>query len=484
MSHRLSKSKFLSASQCSKKIWLEIHENEKSTPLSESQESIFESGINVGELARSYFPNGEIIDLEHYDVDNGLKKTILISKDNPYAIYEGFFLYDDVIIRPDILKNNFDGTWDLIEVKSSTSLKSENIVDLAIQNYVINSSHIKIKNSYLMHINKNCIYPDLTNLFSFIDLSEKIKPFVNEMHNNLSNLREILRSSEPKVDIGAHCNKPYVCDFKQYCWQHIPEYSIFNIPGLYMKKKEQMYKNDIVKISDLNDNYSFKSKEKKFIDSFLTKSPLISKYEIRQEINSLIYPLYFLDFETYGSPIPKFSGMKPFQQYPFQFSCHILYKNNTLEHIEYLHQDQSDPRKGVINELIKACGKSGTIIAYNASFEKGVINKLSSQFPEYSQKLNTLIGRFWDQLVIFRKYYCDYRFKGSNSIKSVLPVLVPELSYSKLKISDGSQAQIGYKKMIELPNGEEKKNLTRELYEYCKLDTLAMVEIHKHLLKI
>ena len=224
------------------KIWLEIHKNEKSTPLSESQESIFESGIKVGELARTYFPNGEIIDLEHYDVDNGLKKTISLLNDNPSAIYEGFFLYDDIFVRPDILKNNFDGTWDLIEVKSSTSLKSENILDLAIQNYVINSSHIKIKNSYLMHINKECIYPDLTNLFSLIDLSNKIKPFVNEMHNNLSNLREVLESSEPKVDIGAHCNKPYACDFKQYCWKHIPEYSIFNIPGLYMKKKRRCIK--------------------------------------------------------------------------------------------------------------------------------------------------------------------------------------------------------------------------------------------------
>ena len=484
MNIRLSKSKFLSASQCSKKIWLEIHKNEKSTPLSKSQESIFESGIKIGELARTYFPNGEIIDLEHYDVDNGLKKTFSISKDNPSAIYEGFFLYDDIFVRPDILKNNFDGTWDLIEVKSSTSLKSENILDLAIQKYVINSSDIKIKNSYLMHINKECVYPNLTNLFSLIDLSEKIKPFVNQMHNSLSNLKGILESSEPKVDIGAHCNKPYLCHFKQYCWKHIPEYSIFNIPGLYMKKKEEMYKNDIIDIADLNDDFSFKEKEKKFIDSYLTNLPIISKSEIREEINSLIYPLYFLDFETYGPPIPKFKGMKPFEQYPFQFSCHILYEDNTLEHIEYLHQDQTDPREEIINELIKVCGDFGTIVAYNASFEKGVINKLSSQFPEYNQKLDLLISRFWDQLLIFKKYYCDYRFKGSNSIKSVLPILVPKLSYSKLKISDGSQAQIGFKKMIELPNGQEKKNLVRELYEYCKLDTLAMVEIHKYLLKI
>jgi hypothetical protein len=177
-------------------------------------------------------------------------------------------------------------------------------------------------------------------------------------------------------------------------------------------------------------------------------------------------------------------GLQPYSQYPFQFSCHILDDNNNLEHIEYLHYDKTDPRESLIIKLIQAVKNEGSIIAYNAPFERGVINKLSEQFPKYKNDLDAINRRFWDQLVIFKKFYTDYRFKGSNSLKSVLPVLVPHLKYSDLEIQDGSQAQVGWRKMILITDEKEKQKLYKQLLEYCRLDTIAMVEIQNVLNKL
>ena len=480
-SYRLSKSKFLSAFQCEKKLWLEIHDKDKATPISEVQKSVFDQGHYVGELAQTYFPGGFLIESDYLDIPLGIKNTLSAIKANPKSIYEGFFQYDDVLVRPDILKNNNDGTWDFIEVKSSTKLKPENIRDVAIQTYVLQGSDIKINKSYLMHINTDCEYPDLSNLFTLVDLTSEIEPFISNMNLSIENLRKMLSQSIPDIHIGKHCTKPYNCDFRDYCWKDLPDYSIFNIPGIYTSKKEELYKSGTISIDDLSSDYILKDKEKRFIDSYKLKSPIINRKAIASELSALEYPLYFVDFETYGSAVPEFEGLSPYNQYPFQFSCHILDDRNNLEHAEYLHYDKTDPREPLIIKLIETLKDKGTIVAYNASFEKGVINKLSEKFPKYKEELGLINRRFWDQLVIFKKFYTDYRFKGSNSLKSVLPVLIPNLKYSDLDIQDGSQAQVGWRKMISAADDKEKQKLYNQLLEYCKLDTLAMVEIQNFL---
>ncbi|MBU0520367.1 DUF2779 domain-containing protein, partial [bacterium] len=164
---------------------------------------------------------------------------------------------------------------------------------------------------------------------------------------------------------------------------------------------------------------------------------------------------------------------------PFQFSCHILDKDGNLTHPEFLHDDETDPREPLLKALMEAIGSSGSIIAYNAGFEKRILNDLARWFPQYKELLFQWTLRFWDQLVIFRKYYSDYHFKGSNSIKSVLPVIVPSMSYSGLAVPDGTAAQITWNEMIRLPDGPEKQTLYNNLLQYCGQDTLAMVKIHE-----
>ena len=477
--YRLSKSKYLSAFQCEKKLWLEIHDREKATPIDEIQQAIFSQGHHVGELARDVYPGGTLIDSDYLDIPKGIEITQDELAKNPPSVFEAFFQFNDVLVRPDIMINNGDGSWDFIEVKSSTTLKPENIRDVAIQAYVISGCGVKIRKSYLMHLSRECTYPDLNNLFELEDLTEQMEPFTQEMDNSLENLRIMLAEKQaPDISIGGHCTKPYNCHFREHCWQDVPEYSVFNIPGMYFDKKEELYENSIIKLEDVPADTSLNNKQKEFMDSFNSKAPVINEAGIKMELDKLQYPLYFLDFETFGPAVPRFDGLHPYEQYPFQYSCHIVDANQELSHKEYLHTDITDPRLPLLIALIDTLEKQGTIIAFNAGFEKGVISKLSQQFPEYVKELEAINERFWDQLDIFRKHYTDYRFKGSNGLKSVLPVVVPGMGYSNLDVQEGSQAQVVWKQMTNLPDGEEKGNLIQHLLEYCRLDTLAMVEMH------
>ena len=287
----------------------------------------------------------------------------------------------------------------------------------------------------------------------------------------------------PDISIGARCNKPYNCHFWEHCWQDVPEYSVFNIPGLYFNKKEELYGKGIIKLGNIPAEIGLKNKQKEFVDSYNSKTPVINEAGIKMELERLQYPLYFLDFETFGPAVPRFDGLHPYGQYPFQYSCHILSSDNILTHAEYLHTDTGDPRLPLIASLIDTLKEKGSIVAFNAGFEKGVISKLAEQFPEYTEKLTAINDRFWDQLNIFRKYYTDYRFKGTNGLKSVLPVVVPGMGYSSLDVQEGSQAQLVWDQMISEKDEKKKGELIQHLLEYCRLDTQAMVEIHQVLMR-
>ena len=176
--------------------------------------------------------------------------------------------------------------------------------------------------------------------------------------------------------------------------------------------------------------------------------------------------------------------MHPYEQFPFQYSCHVAETSGSISHSEYLHVSETDPRKPLIESLLEAIGDTGTIIAYNAAFEKSVLTKLGQWFPDLSEKLNSISDRLWDLLIIFRKYYIDYRFGGSNSLKNVLPVIVPFMSYADLDLKGGTEAQSEWNAMIQLPGGDEKCKMIKNLKEYCGQDTMGMVEIHKYLHEI
>jgi hypothetical protein len=482
---RLSKSKYLSGLQCPKRLWLKIHTPDKATPITNAQQRMFDQGQEVGKFARNQFPHGLLIKTNPTNLNQAVEDTKNAIANGANIIFEAAFLFKNIIVIADIIEKMPNKSWNIIEVKSSTAIKDEHIEDVALQKYILEKKRLKINKTYLMHINKECIYPNLTNFFVLEDITPYTKLKSQDVSNNLEHCQTILQQkNELNTLIGEQCNDPHECPFKSYCWKEIGNKSVFDIPRLNKFKKRELRLGNIMSLDQLPADYSLSELQWSYVSRILNNKKEIDNKAIQNELAKLTYPLYFLDFETDNPAIPRFNSSQPYQHFPFQFSCHILQKDKSIVHREYLHTDESDPRWDFAKSLFNTIGLNGSIIVYNKSFEASVLKKLAARFPDYSHQLLSMIDRLWDLLDIFKNYYKDPRFGKSNSIKSILPILVPELSYSSLAIQKGDEAQSIWNKMIKTTFKLEKERMMENLKNYCELDTLAMVEIYKKLLEI
>ncbi|MCG3660892.1 DUF2779 domain-containing protein [Aliarcobacter butzleri] len=489
----LSKSLYTKGIQCPKALWLKKYKPSVLTLPDEQAQAIFETGNIVGNLACQLFPDGkEVPYTTNYDeMISTTKKWI---KEGVSNIYEATFNYQGILIMVDILKVEDDGV-SIYEVKSSTEVKDIYLHDVSIQYYVLKNLGFKIKSANVIHINNEYTRGDdldINQLFKIVDVTNEVISLQSNIPNILKKFKTYLedRENEPNIDIGKHCNAPYECDAKNYCWKvqrQIPDYSIFNIFNLGSKKQIELYSRGIINIDDVPHDFDMTSIQAQAVENYKSKITYINIENIKSFLQTLTYPIYHLDFETYQQAIPQYKGLKPFEQIPFQYSLHIEYEDGRLEHKEYLAQDSVDSRYELALRLCEDIPKNATVLAYNMSFEKGVIKRLATLFEEFSEHLLSINENMQDLMVPFqKKWYVTPHMNGSYSIKYVLPALVPEFekAYKELDgVQNGSQAMNAFVNLSKLSE-EEKQKLRKSLLEYCKLDTLAMVKILENLRKI
>ncbi len=474
----LTKGKYCKGLQCLKLLYADENmEGEEDLAL----ELQLRQGMEVLEAARSQFPEGVLIEYEPWS--NVLARTKKSIEDKTPIIFEATFCFDEVLVRVDVLQRVEDNLFDIIEVKSGTSIKEEHIPDVAVQRYVLEGAGFGVNRTFVMHLNRDYVHPDLGNLFEIEDCTDDVLVHLPDVKGHVIAQKEILqKNTEPDITIGPHCSGPYDCLLEDECWAHIPEISIFNIPRLRSTKKWKLFEGGTIELKDLPAGYNLNPRQKKFIHSALNEMVLIDEKNIQRELASLSEPIYFLDFETMNWAIPRYPQSSPYNQIPFQWSLHIL-KDGKLGYREYLADTSDDPRPGFAQGLVDNIGDTGPIVVYHRSFEGSILKSLASLFPDKEKKLRNFIDRLWDLEKIFLKHYMDYNFQGRTSIKNVLPVVVSELSYDVLEIGDGGSAQASWVNMIEC-EGEEKERLRRALLAYCEMDTRAMVEIYGKLLDI
>jgi len=395
----------------------------------------------------------------------------------------------------DILTKGRNG-WEFYEVKSasvvyknkSTKVKDVYINDVAIQYYVLKGSGLDISSAFLVHINNQYARQgplEVNKLFSFADLTETAIEAQNEVVDELGTIREVLNEGEPEIEIGVHCDKPYECDFKYHCWpdEILNGYTVFNISGLHDSKKFELYESGVTKVEDVPDKFSLSGKQRLQVETELSGEEIVDLEQINKFLNDLYYPLYFLDFETFTQAVPEWDRLRPYQNIPFQYSIHLVEREGEdPSHLEFLADESSDPRRGLVDRLIRDIPEGACVLAYNKSFEKRVVRDLAQQFPNYSDHLMNIHDNVMDLMVPFQqKYYYTKEMKGSYSIKNVLPALIPGSPYSKMDISDGVKASISYKSLSSLKDVTKKEKIKKDLKTYCRQDTQAMVDILEHL---
>ena len=478
----LSKSLYIRGLQCYKSLWLKKHKPELRTPITPAKLALFDKGRSVGILAHKLYSGGKNIDDHATSFGHRFKLTEEYIKKDCKTIYEATFQYNNITIMADILHKTKAG-WELTEVKSSTGVKDIHIPDLAIQYYILINCGIKISKVQVAHINtsyKKGWTLNIKKLFSIIDVTNKVIEYLPQIAKHLPSMRETIKNcQQPNIKIGPQCFNPYECEFKDYCWNNVPENPIFEISGMPKKKKFQLYNQNITKIENIPKDYPLTANQKIQYEVLTTKKDHIETQKIKDFIDKLSYPLYFLDFETLQFPIPTYRNTNPYQQTPFQYSLHWLEnKSDTLNHHAFLAEEGKDPRRTISKSLIKHIPENACILAYNAGFEKSIIRSLAVEFPIYRKKLLRLTKNVFDLSIPFEKHHIYTKeMHGSHSIKKVLPALVPKIHYSDLNISDGESAARIYE-ILHLQKDIEKKNQIREnLLEYCKLDTYAMVKI-------
>lgn len=477
----LSKTKIMRGYRCAKSIYLTIHRPELEPAISAAQQAIFDQGNQVGEVAREYYPGGVLVDNKPWDFGGSLKRTRELLKEGTKFIYEAAFEYKGCYARADILKFSAETKrWSLIEVKSGTKVKDEYLEDVGLQAWIIANSGVQLERICILHLNPECRYPDLSNLFVEADVTDKLREQYRDIAPRLNAIFSTLRVPEiPDVDLGPHCLKNRDCEFKAFCFaeKEIPAVSVFNIPRLKEKVWDH-YKKGQIHLEDL-DTSEMNDAQKRIVSVHLSGKEFVDRDAIASAMADWKFPFVYLDFETINPPIPRFSGTGPYQQVPFQFSAHIQSSaDSSLEHREYLHDRNDDPRPQLIPALLDACGESGTIVSYFADFEISRIEEMADCFPEFRERLLALVPRVKDPLEVFRAAVYHPAFGGSYSLKAVAPALLGEnSSYAGMEVADGTAAQRAFAELTaESTPMVRKEALRKAMIEYCRKDTLNMVE--------
>ncbi len=483
----LSKSRFLAGLQCELRLWHTCYNRDLAGEVSPVQQYIFDMGHRVGELATRLYPKGVLIEEDYLHHREAVLHTRSAMEDASIkAIFEAAFLEDGVRIRVDILERLPSGEWNLIEVKSSTSTKDVHVPDVSVQHHVLQAAGLKIQGTYLVHINREYTYDgkqlNLPRFFSKTSMTKPALSYEGQIPERLAQFKTMLeRPDPPKILPSRHCKNPYECEFWDHCTRSMPENWAMELSGITEKKLMELAAEGIHDILDVPENYPLTMIQARIRDCVHKGSETIAP-ELKEALRNVEYPIHFLDFETTNPGIPLYPGTRPYQTIPFQWSDHVLTREGSLGHSEYLSESSTDPREEFAATLLEELGKEGTIYMYTG-YERDIIRSLAVSLPEYRQDLLATIARFKDLHALLRNHYYHPAFHGSYSLKAVLPAVVPGMDYGNLAIHEGGHASLKYLQMVD-PSSTDKQRarIKSDLLTYCGFDTLGMVKIREALL--
>ena len=503
----LSKSRYTLYCQCPKALWLRVYKPEVAE-VDDSLQARFEQGNVVGDLAMGLFgdykeayaekPEGSL------DLMKMMEQTKVWMDEGVENICEASFALEGHYCAVDILHKTADG-WAIYEVKSTSFPEFNGKVaklekyapDIAYQKCVLTQCGIHVTGTFLVCLNSDYVRQgelDIQELFVIKDMQDLVANEYDKVQTRVARaLKLINQVEEPADDLSERCNKPYHCGFWTYCSSHLPKPSVFDVYGgsfsskgpdrFFINRKLECYRAGKCSFDDLKEEplghiQRLQVERREYID----------REGIARFLDTLSYPLYFLDFETMQDPIPQFDGAKVYAQIPFQYSLHIKRSADAdYEHTAFLAKSNGkDPRRELAEQLCQDIPMGVCTLAYNKKFEVGRIEELATLYPDLSVHLLDIARHICDLLDPFEAgYYYLPAMGGSFSIKSVLPALFPDepsLNYHNLdeRVQNGGDAMTIFPRIKDMPPAEAEASRTA-LLNYCKLDTWAMVKVWEKL---
>lgn len=483
----MSKTRYLSGRQCHLKLWYECYQRELAADVDVVTQAIFDAGHEVGRLARLRYPGGVLVEADHRHAKEALAHTrALLADESVPAIFEAAVEHRGVLIRADVLERCPRGGFNLIEVKSGTTVKIVNEHDVAVQTWVLRGAGIDVASAGLLTLNRGYLFDghrlDVYRLFRYHNLDDALAEHLPWIGEDVTLLQSMLSADRaPAIEPGEHCFSPYECAYYELCtrdWEY-PDHPITDLPRLRAGKRAQLESQEIEEIGDIPDDFPLSKSQAIVRLSVITGNEHVSP-RLQDELSGMSYPLRYLDFESFNPAVPRFAGTRCYDTIPFQFSMHTEDDAGNVTHREFLWPEPSDPRRPLAEALLDAAGDEGTLCVYSG-FERRVIKGLSRDLPDLSEALDALIERLRDLLKVVQGHYYHRDFHGSFSIKQVLPALVPEMSYAHLSIGDGREASAAYQSSLDCEDDDERRRIHDALRQYCRQDTLAMLELRRAL---
>lgn len=483
----LSKKTVLAGLQCHRRLWWELHD----AGAEELRETLamqhrMREGRAVGVLARRYVPDGHLVERGARSIEALVAETrAALARDDVPAIYEGAFVANGTLVFADILER-CGNAWTLIEVKATTSVSApEHVNDLAVQACVLRACGVPVSRYEVMHLNRECRHPDLDGLFARQDVTELVRAAIDDVELEIVRQRLlVVESAAPDTSVGDHCSTPRQCPFTSRCWPAIPPHHVSTLYNIRKKTAAEFVAAGWETIPDLPDSVKLGAIAARQRRAVRHGRIVVEHDQLVAALATLERPIAHLDFETIQPAIPRWPGCRPYDQVPVQLSCHVVDETGAERHVAWLFDGSGDPRPAAARAIVDACAGARVVTAYYSAFERGCIRLVADACPELAGELRAIADGIVDLLPIVREHVYHPEFGGTFSLKSVLPALVPELSYAGLAIAEGETAQVQLSRLILEPDGmsdAERREIREALLRYCELDTRAMVALETRL---
>ncbi len=487
---QLSKSEYMMFLKHPAWLWLKKHDKSKLPPIDDNLQATFDAGNDFETYAQQRFPKGVMLGFNNYDQYLSLpQRTAEAWQKGAPAIFQGRFESGNITCICDIIEKVGEDEVDLYEVKSSTKVKPEHYYDLAFQVVVLESYGLVVRNIAVLHVNGKYVRKgvvDPLKLTAATDVTENVREKIAETEENIAAALKVANSPDMPNPSPRYANLGSLSEWMEIyksLGAKLDPYSIYNLMSIGVKDIGELEDLEIQLIKDIPEGFELNAKQMLQVLATKSSKRTVDKAKIKDFLGRLTYPLYFLDYETAMSIVPPYDGTTPYQQIPFQYSLHIVDELGAEpKHAEYLHRDSSHPVPGLLKQMASDIGPVGSVLVWYKNFEMARNREMGEIFPEYKEFLDDVNSRVVDLMEPFAQgHFVDKDFFGSSSIKKVLPVLVPSLSYKKLEgIQEGQTAQrLWMEAVIKNKRGLNKEKIFHNLVEYCKMDTLAMVEIWK-----
>lgn len=469
-------------------VWFKKHDKSKLPAVDAALQARFDAGSDFEQYAEQFYPDGIKIGFSSYQQYLDMpRKTGQALKEGAKTIFQGRFETKDITCIVDILHKTGEKKFDLIEIKSSTKVKGEHLTELAFQTIVLEDAGMTIDKMFVIHTNKDYIRSGdiISNKFCIKseDLSASVREIIEKTRYQISKALEVI--AQPATpDISArHSDR---ASFREWIgvYRKIKgldaRYTIYELAALNPELLGELEDKNVLFLKDIPAEIVLNKKQSLQVESARTGKQIINKNEVKRFLNELVYPIHFFDYETLSGVVPAFDGVQPHQQVPFQYSLHILGKQKgELIHKEFLPVKYGNPVLALIQQMKKDFLPTGSILTWNKKFEMDRNKEMARMFPEHADFLHSLNKRIVDLMVpFFDSMFVDQDFHGSASLKAVLPVLVPDLSYESLNISSGAMVGDTWTKLTTGTFDEkESEAIRKDLLAYCEQDTLGMVRI-------